>query len=165
MTIPQLTDAQRLAAGKMRARQMGLSDAGWDNLLQSEQQHHINCATNIVLAAINTDDGKVIMTKFHLDRYPPPVSPVKGDGTDAQGRIGIDARRVTALEFMIHHIQLAVSYYEAPADECLVLREAERILDDGLRDGLEIAATRALLAAMNEYYANLKREQDDADED
>lgn len=58
MTIPQLTDAQRLAAGKKHAAQLGIKEAAWDNLLQRDQQYHINCGTNIALAAIEAGKGE-----------------------------------------------------------------------------------------------------------
>lgn len=108
--------------------------------------------------------------KFHLDRYPPVVQPVRGDGEDAQGRIGIDARRVTrdeATEFMAHHLTLAVSYYEAtPTDEAAVAMEVERLLGDGLlHAGPELVAARAFLVAMNAYYAELKKRYPDNDEE
>lgn len=106
--------------------------------------------------------------RFHLDRYPPSQKPVRGDGTDAYGRIGIDARRVTrdeAVEFMIHHLVLATAYYEAtPNDEVAVLSEVVRILNNDIQhEGPELTAARAFLAALNDYYARLKKEQDDED--
>lgn len=109
--------------------------------------------------------------KFHLDRYPPVAHPVRGDGEDSQGRIGIDARRVTrdeATELMAHHIALAVSYYEAtPADESAVRVEVERLFDDGVsgRTGPEVTAARAFLTALNAYYANLKKKFPDHDDE
>lgn len=108
------------------------------------------------------------MTRFHLDRYPPVKAPVGGDGTDAFGRIGIDARRVTrdeAVEFMIHHLVMATAFYEAtPDDEAAVLSEVVRILNnDVLQEGPELTGARAFLAALNDYYARLKTEQDEVD--
>lgn len=106
--------------------------------------------------------------RFHLDRYPPVQKPVRGDGTDAYGRIGIDARRVTrdeAVEFMIHHLVLATAYYEAtPNDEAAVLIEVVRILNnDFQKEGPELTGARAFVAALNDYYARLKKEQDEED--
>jgi len=111
------------------------------------------------------------MTKFSLDRqFPVPKNPVKGDGTDADGRIGLDTmRRVTrdeALELMCHHIGIARMFYEAtPEDEEATLKEAERILTSGIPgyDGADVVAVRAFLAAMNKFYADLKKEQDEMD--
>jgi hypothetical protein len=111
--------------------------------------------------------GETLMpVRFHLDRYPPRKEPVTGDGTDAYGRIGIDARRVTrdeAVEFMIHHLVLATAYYEAtPNDEADVLNETVRILNNDIqREGPELTGARAFLAALNTYYARLKKEQDE----
>lgn len=104
--------------------------------------------------------------RLHLDRYPPVQKPVRSDGTDAYGRIGIDARRVTcdeALEFMIHHLVLATAYYEAtPNDEADVLSEVVRILNNDIQqEGPELTGARAFLAALNDYYARLKKEQDE----
>lgn len=103
---------------------------------------------------------------------PVSVKPIAGDGTDANGRIGLDTlRRVTrdeALERMCHHIKLACIFYEAsPNDEAAALAEVERILSTGIKgwEGRDLVAARAFLAAMNAYYAELKREQDIEDAD
>lgn len=116
------------------------------------------------------------MTRFHLDRdnhpseRPAHVKPIKGDGTDAHGRIGLDTfRRVTrdeATELMAHHLSLAAIFYEAtPHDEAAVLAEVERLLASGIpdHDGPELIGARAWLAAMNARYAALKAEQDAED--
>lgn len=113
------------------------------------------------------------MTEFHVNRdhhptqRPKRINPTNNDGTDAQGRIGLDTmRRVTrdeATELMAHHIALACLYYEAaPADEAAVLAEVERLLSSGIEDydGRDVVAARGFLAAMNAYYARLKVEQD-----
>lgn len=103
--------------------------------------------------------------RFHLDQHPRVVEPVRGDGTDAEGRIGIDARRVTrdeALELMVHHLCLAVSYYEAtPEDEAAVAAEVTRLLAEPGRIGPELTGATAFLGALNKFYADLRRQQGD----
>lgn len=109
------------------------------------------------------------MTRFTLNRENTPstrpaiVEPRRGDGTDANGRIGLDTfRRVTrdeALELMAHHLTLAAIFYEAtPHDEAAVFAEVERILHSGIpgHDGPELVGARVWLGAMNAYYAALK---------
>src|SRR5205814_558921 len=107
-----------------------------------------------------------------LGQRPASVAPVGGDGADARGRIGVDARRVTrdeAVELMCHHLTLAVTYYEAtPDDDATVLTETERILSDPEATlsyvPVELAAARAFLREMNKYYARLKQEQDEEEQ-
>lgn len=116
------------------------------------------------------------MTKFTLDRdsnpsnRPAVAHPVRGDGTDAKGRIGLDTfRRVTrdeATELMVHHLSLAAVFYEAtPVDEAAVLAEVERLLASDVpnHDCPELVGARAWLTAMNAYYAALKAKQDKED--
>lgn len=91
----------------------------------------------------------------------------KPDGSDRLGRIGVDAPRVSrdmALELMVHHLQLAAMYYEATsADEAANLAEAERLMQSEIPDHDEPAriAMRPWLAALNNYYASLKKKQGD----
>lgn len=119
-----------------------------------------------VSSVVNASKEEMQVTKFNLGRHPAIKPPVKGDGTDADGRIGLDTmRRITrdeALELMCHHIGLARMFYEAtPEDEVAVLAEAERLLSSGIPgyDGADVVAVRAFLAAMNKFYNDLKKEQ------
>lgn len=116
------------------------------------------------------------MTTFHLDRENNPstrpaiAQPVRGDGVDAKGRIGLDSfRRVTpdeALEIMAHHLSIAAIFYEAtPTDEAAVLAEVEKLLASDIPDYdcPELIGARAWLAALNAYYAEVKRKQNAQD--
>lgn len=104
--------------------------------------------------------------RSNIGQRPLVAEPVGGDGADAAGRVGIDARRVNrdvALELCAHHLSLAVSYFEAAPEGGR--EELERVLREGSPPTFEppeVVGALAFWDALTNYYRRLKREQDSA---